>query len=390
MARIATDPNYSSPTFPRATAGTDLFLKEDVQALAAAVSTHDHSTGKGVALTAGAIPNGTITSAMIADGTIVAGDIADGTITSAKIADGTLVAADHADASLTNAKLGPDVARANLLTNGGFEIWQRGNGPFTANGAYTADRWVIGLGGSDTLSVSRDTTNIDTAGGSQVAAACTFVLSGGAGLSNLVNYPKVADGYNIANRTLSASVRVRTSTANAVRVGLHNGSAFTYSSYHTGGGGWETLTVTATMAASGVSLGQLSVLFAASCTAYVDNAMLVVGSQPADYAPLHPADDLARCLRYYEVLGGVAGAILKNWQSYAAGTDSWWIVYGVKKAVTPTVTKTGTWTVSNSNQPGVGGATVGGNYLTATAAAAGNTYYQCADATCLLTIEGNP
>src|SRR5580765_8887634 len=108
MARVEIDPNYNAPTFSRATAGTDLFLKEDVQALAAAVSTHDHSTGKGVALTAGAIPNGTITSAMIADGTIVAGDIADGTITSAKIADGTLVAADHADASLTHAKLASD------------------------------------------------------------------------------------------------------------------------------------------------------------------------------------------------------------------------------------------------------------------------------------------
>src|SRR5215467_15380555 len=37
------------------------------------------------------------------------------------------------DGSITNAKLGPDVARANLLTNGGFEIWQRGNGPFVGN-----------------------------------------------------------------------------------------------------------------------------------------------------------------------------------------------------------------------------------------------------------------
>ena len=32
--------------------------------------------------------------------------------------------------SISNAQLGPDVARANLLTNGGFEIWQRGAGPF--------------------------------------------------------------------------------------------------------------------------------------------------------------------------------------------------------------------------------------------------------------------
>ena len=88
MARIEIDPNYSSPTFSRATAATDLFKKEDVQALAAAMSTHDHSAGKGLILPAGAIPDGSITSAKIADGTIVAADIAGGTITYAQLAGG--------------------------------------------------------------------------------------------------------------------------------------------------------------------------------------------------------------------------------------------------------------------------------------------------------------
>lgn len=76
MARIETDPNYTSPTFSRATAATDLFKKEDVQNLAAAVSTHDHSSGKGLALPLGAIPDGLITSAKIADGTITTADLA--------------------------------------------------------------------------------------------------------------------------------------------------------------------------------------------------------------------------------------------------------------------------------------------------------------------------
>src|SRR5215831_16823541 len=51
MARIETDPNYTTPTFPRATAGPDIFKKEDVQQLAAAVSTHDHTSGKGLRIT---------------------------------------------------------------------------------------------------------------------------------------------------------------------------------------------------------------------------------------------------------------------------------------------------------------------------------------------------
>lgn len=86
MARIETDPNYNAPTFSRATAATDLFKKEDVQALAAAMSTHVHdNAGKGlsVAPAAGSIPgsalaDNSITSAKIVDGTITYGDIAAG------------------------------------------------------------------------------------------------------------------------------------------------------------------------------------------------------------------------------------------------------------------------------------------------------------------------
>jgi hypothetical protein len=115
MARIETDPNYSSPTFSRATAATDLFKKEDVQALAAAMSTHDHTTGKGLPMAAGSIPNGTITSAMIADltidtadlkdGAVTAAKILDGAVTSAKILDGTIVGGDIASLTITGVKI---------------------------------------------------------------------------------------------------------------------------------------------------------------------------------------------------------------------------------------------------------------------------------------------
>src|SRR5215472_19244968 len=43
------------------------------------------------------------------------------------------------NASIGNAKLASDVGRASLLTNGGFEIWQRGTSGLTS--AFTADRW---------------------------------------------------------------------------------------------------------------------------------------------------------------------------------------------------------------------------------------------------------
>ena len=58
----------------RATAATDLFKKEDVQALPRRCGRTTHGHGKGAVLGAAAIPNGLITSAMIADGRSTAGD----------------------------------------------------------------------------------------------------------------------------------------------------------------------------------------------------------------------------------------------------------------------------------------------------------------------------
>jgi hypothetical protein len=141
MARIETDPNYSSPTFSRATAGTDIFKKEDVQSVAAALSTHDHSTGKGLVvsvagLAAGsiagsAIADGTITSAKIADGTIDTVDLKDGSVTSAKIADLTIANGDIADGTITTAKIGAQQISAATIALGAVGQAQLADGAVT-------------------------------------------------------------------------------------------------------------------------------------------------------------------------------------------------------------------------------------------------------------------
>ena len=247
----------------------------------------------------GDLADGAVTSLKIADGTIVAGDIADGTITSLKIADGTIVTTDLANAAVTNAKLASDTARANLLTNGGFEIWQRGNGPFTASGTISSDRWYVIVGGGSTTSVSRDTANVDT--GSQFCAVVTHTHVAQSTVQQVLETFSQFRG-----RTLTYSVRVKTSVANSVRLRVNDGVTGPQNSgYHTGSGQYETITLTYAVAATATSFA-VNVEFNASGTYYIDNAMLVVGAVAADYAPLHPADDLARCLRYYRVWGGLA------------------------------------------------------------------------------------
>ena len=353
--------NYTGPLqFPYATAGTDIFKKEDVQTLAQAVDAHDHSTGKGLVVNVAGLPAGAI------DGS----KITDGKVTSAKIQDGTIATADLANQAVTNAKLGTDTARLNLLTNGGFEIWQRGNGPFTVANAYAADRWQILLAAGDTLSVSRDTANI-AATGSAACAACTYTRSaGGTGLVN----PAGAEVSTLRGLTVTMSVRVRTSTANAVRLRCNDGvTGLQYGAYHTGGGSYETLTLTYAIAATATALN-IGPEFQQSCTAYLDNAMLVVGSVPADYAPLHPADDLARCLRYYETAGSV-NQLYAGWAGAANEALGVSVRWQVQKSIVPTVTKIASGSLTNCGAATISGPSVDGTQIYANATAIGHVQY---------------
>jgi hypothetical protein len=116
---------------------------------------------------------------------------------------------------------------------------------------------------------------------------------------------------------------------------------------------WQTLTVTVAVPTTATGVFP-AIYFSASCGVYIDSAMLVVGSQPANYVPLHPADDLARCLRYYEGLAGNDAVATFSGYQGAGGAFYTMIPFRVIKAVVPTVTKNGTWTVSNASQPIVG------------------------------------
>ncbi len=221
-------------------------------------------------------------------------------------------------------------AQANLLTNGGFEVWQRGAGPFTTI-SYTADRWVISIGGSSTFSVSRDSANADT--GSRYCAACVYVHNA---ISTI--FQQIEDFAQLRGRSVTFSVRVKTATANAVRLTITDDGGGTTGTVHSGGGAYETLTVTRAIPAT-TATAYVSIEVFASCTVYLDNATLVVGTAPLAYAPLHPAEELSRCLRYYEVIGGVATIErVAAMQAYATTRANGVLAFKVVKAGTPIVT----------------------------------------------------
>jgi hypothetical protein len=331
----------------------------------------------------GAHQGGPITS-------IPAGAIPDGSITSVKIADGTIATTDLANSAVTNVKLGPDAARFNMLVNGGFEFWARGAGPFSANG-YCSDRWIITKQGTDTLSVSLNNViaNLDTK--SNRSAACNFTLGSGAGQTALSQPLKAQDGYVFSGSVIALSIRVKASVASAVRIAIWDQTALlnTFSGFHSGSGNYETLTVVYTVPATTAHI-EPTVYFAASGTFYLDNAMLVIGSVPADYAVMAPADDVDRCFRYYEVLGAAAAGSLEV-SGYGSASMSPAVTFRQHpKAATPTITKVGTWNVTNCSQPSVAGVDIDSFYLTTTVTALGPYFTWNGTAGNKITAEANP
>lgn len=181
----------------------------------------------------------------------------------------------------------------NHLTNGGFEIWQRGSGAFTGSGTYSSDRWFSSLNGTSTLSVSKD-TQVNNDLGSNSCAALTYV-------HNIASnyWQKIENYIEMRGRTISLSMRVKTATASSVRLTISDGVATTVGNFHSGSGVYETLTVTRTIA-GGATQVLVGVELDASATIYLDNAMLVISQSAWDFVPLTPHEDLARCLRYYQ------------------------------------------------------------------------------------------
>jgi hypothetical protein len=280
-----------------------------------------------------------------------------------------------------------------LLTNGGFEIWQRGTGPFTTHNTYNADRWLVEVAGTDTVSITREGTTKNT--NSLYSLANAFVLGTGAGQTTIRQRNMIADGFHhLLGQRISARGSVSVATASAVRMYIRTngtGGGYTYSSYHTGGGTFEELSVENALIPTDATFFEVGFFFAASSTAYLDNVMLIPGSLAADYIPLHPAEEMARCQRYYEVHGG-SDCGLPALLASLSGADplGYGVGFAVTKSVTPTLTKNGTWLVANCGQPTADKPSINGYRISVIGAAAGQAYFRPDSADDTITAEANP
>jgi len=287
---------------------------------------------------------------------------------------------------------------ANQFTNGGFEVWQRGTSFAAASGVFCADRWQISMGGTGAAgSFIQDTANVDV--GSQYCLNCPITTStipaANAGLTNGVGLQqKVEHFQQFKSKTVTASFRIKSSVASSVQPYMNDGVAQYSAAGVATSTSYQTFSITATISASAVVL-YVGLNFAGGATFFVDNAMLVVGSQPTDYVPLPTADELARCMRYLEVNvvgnGAVAGSLITRGYLAGAGSVGGSYFFKVPKAVTPTMTKAGaSWSVTNVTQPAFGAIGAHSVDLYANASVAGNCTFYANNSGDGITAEANP
>ena len=165
----------------------------------------------------------------------------------------------------------------NLLANGSFESWSAGTSAMP-------DGWTISSTAGNQVNWSQnsasvrygvaalDLTNTDSA---VARAAQEFTISS-------------AENTGWQGKTFTLSCWVKAMVANRVKLRLYNAP----SAYHSGGGGWELLTVTTTLPAGAMGLDfELFIEAGSVATATFDGAMLVEGSMPFAFSP-SPQDAL--------------------------------------------------------------------------------------------------
>lgn len=276
-----------------------------------------------------------------------------------------------------------------LLVNGGMEICQRGAGPFTGGGTavFGLDCWKgnrTNPAGTSSVAMSQDATTVDAASAFSMKCVVSYTA-----ITSEV-YQKLEEVVSLRGKQLTFSIRINQPVASSVTPFFRVDGVKTYGAASATTGGWVTLTQTAAMGA-GVAAVEVGVEFGASSnTYYLDNAMLVRGPVAAEYVPLHPAQEVERCQRYYEVHGAVNTSLAYFGYGAAGGGIGQIVSFNACKPATPTITKNGTWAVANCGQPAVSSPSPNGYTLSVTVTALGSASFNANSTDDTVTSEYNP
>ncbi len=214
-------------------------------------------------------------------------------------------------------------ANKNLIINGSLQVWQRGTSGFGHN-VFSADRWREDYNTGNGLSVSKyeipsgGEAGLPTPITSALKMAYTVGSGAGSGLNDLrqkIEFPKQFDG-----QTLTLSYYVKASSA--CQVNNRRISAINATNAYSGASlpavnvttEWQRVVDTFTFGTSSNGVYPSNscldvVLSAPVCTTvdidyYVTGVQLELGDTATPFEHRSYGDELARCQRYFEKIGG--------------------------------------------------------------------------------------
>ncbi len=153
-----------------------------------------------------------------------------------------------------------------------FEKW---NG-VDANGVLTADWWTLaGTSATYARSTTQVRTGLYAAAITRAGTDCTLTQS--VGLLDTGVGGTTSAG-SLRNQSVNGVAVVWSAVASQVRVGINDGVSTTYSTYHTGGSGWEELTVAKTMDAAATKCDVIVSVEGSNTVCYADDVYAVLAS----------------------------------------------------------------------------------------------------------------
>jgi hypothetical protein len=291
------------------------------------------------------------------------------------------------------------IGHRNRIINGGMVIAQRGTSAVNTNVSYPVDRFRLVVSNSSKVSLQQSST-VPTGAGFVNSIIATSLAATTVGSTDTYEVDQQIEGYNIADlmwgtanaKTVTLSFWVRSSltgTFGGTLESQSNARAYPFSYTISSANTWEQKTITiagdttgtwVTDNSRGVVIrwslgtgstylntanawvagdyqsvtGETQLVATNGATWYLTGVQLERGSTASSFEYRPYGTELALCQRYYWKSNAAASSSMRILGGAPASTNiyvSHAFRFPVTMRSTPTVTKYGTWTVTNCTQP---------------------------------------